>query len=249
MEARRRPVVVDDQKLRDLRHQDGYTLSEGVLAHCPHCTMTWTSSELVESYLLNKVKVPGLTKFPDNESRRLKAKAVEYQKSGAMSSLSGSIIDAAYNHHCHTNSSCFGKAPKVHQADNGQRKTKRKAGKNYECRYRYPQRKKRRTIVQNASNEKVKWFLWDGSCEERYIKEVCLKRQAYDAFQNVSCPAISHSKLTCNTNISLIMPGPIGQYAFKYTLKGTQEEDTEEYGRVVQATQKVLSKLRLHESN
>lgn len=192
--------------------------------------MTWTSSELVESYLLNKVKVPGLTKFPDNESRRLKAKAVEYQKSGAMSSLSGSIIDAAYNHHCHTNSSCFGKAPKVHQADNGQRKTKRKAGKNYECRYRYPQRKKRRTVVQNASNEKVKWFLWDGSCEERYIKEVCLKRQAYDAFQNVSCPAISHSKLTCNTNISLIMPGPIGQYAFKYTLKGTQEEDTEEYG-------------------
>jgi hypothetical protein len=137
----------------------------------------------------------------------------------------------------------------VHQADNGQHKTKRKVGKNYEYRYRYPQQKKQQTIVQNVSNEKVKWFLWDGSWEERYIKEVCLKRQAYDAFQNVSCPAISQSKLTCNTNISLIMPGPIGQYAFKYTLKGTQEEDTEEYGHVVQATQKVLSKLRLHESN
>jgi hypothetical protein len=140
-------------------------------------------------------------------------------------------------------SSCFGKAVTVQQSDNVKGKKKRKAGKNYECRYCYPQRKKRRTIVQNASSEPVKWFLWDGSYEKRFIKEVCIGRQAYDAFQNVSCQTISHSKLTCNTNISMIMPGPIGQYAFKYTLKGTQEDDTEEYQHVAQATQRVLSKL------
>ena len=30
-------------------------------------------------------------------------------------------------------------------------------------------------------------------------------------------------RLTCNTNITAVMPGPIGQYAFKYALKGTQK--------------------------
>jgi hypothetical protein len=68
------------------------------------------SSELVESFLVIKVKVAGLEKFSDNEVRRLKAMAVEYQKGGAISSLSSCIIDAAYNHHSNTSSSCFGKA-------------------------------------------------------------------------------------------------------------------------------------------
>ena len=45
------------------------------------------------------------------------------------------------------------------------------------------------------------------------------------------------------------MQGPIGQYSFKYHLKGTQKDDTEEYERVAQATRKVLSKIRTHESD
>jgi hypothetical protein len=69
----------------------------------------------------------------------------------------------------------------------------------------------------------------DGSSEDQYIKEVCVCQPAYDAFQNVSCHAISHSKLTCNTNVAAIMHGPIGEYSFKYHLKGTQKDDTEEY--------------------
>lgn len=81
----------------------------------------------------------------------------------------------------------------------------------------------------------MKWFRWDGTYETRFIKEVCVRRQAYDAFQNVSCHAISRSKLSCNTNICAIMSGPVGQYAFKYNVKGTQEDDTQEYERVAQA--------------
>ena len=83
----------------------------------------------------------------------------------------------------------------------------------------------------------------------RHIKEVCICRHAYDAYQNVSCPAISQSKLTCNTNITAIMPGPAGQYAFKYHLKGTQKDDTGEYERVASATRKVLSSVRAHQSD
>ena len=62
--------------------------------------------------------------------------------------------------------------------------------------------------------------------------EMCLKRKEYDAFQNVYCPAISYSKLTCNTNILFIFPGPVGGYCFNYSLKKTQKEDTEPYQKV-----------------
>jgi hypothetical protein len=136
-------------------------------------------------------------------------------------SLASCIVDAAYNYHLHTNSSCFGKSE--HSVG------KQKRDKFYECRYRFPQRKKKRTHVQNVSETPVRWFFWDGSFDDRYIKEVCERRRSYDAFQNVACHAISHSKLTCNTNVLALMPGPAGQYAFKYHLKGTQKDDTEQY--------------------
>jgi hypothetical protein len=37
------------------------------------------------------------------------------------------------------------------------------------------------------------------------------------------------------------MPGPMGFYIFKYHIKGTQEEDTEEYNHVKEGTQKALA--------
>jgi hypothetical protein len=223
-------------------------ISAGIFAYCQHCTKVWTSEELVESYLINKAKVPGLTRYPDTVTRRLKAMAVEYQKNRGDGALASCIIEAAYNYHSHTTSSCFGKAEKIQDTGNISSR-KRTSQNNNECRYRYPQRKKIRTHLQNASETAVPWFFWDGSFEDRYIKEVCVRRPAYDAFQNVSCHAISHSKLTCNTNVAAIMQGPIGQYSFKYHLKGTQKDDTEEYERVAQATRKVLSKIRTHESD
>jgi PIF1-like helicase len=190
--------------------------------------MSWTSTELIESYMLNAVKVPGLTQFPDGNVKRLKAFAVEYQKNQTGESLNSCIIDAAYNFHCHTKS-CFGKAKNL----------KRKLIE-VECRYRLPQRKKRKTIVQNACDSKILWYNWNGSSSERYIKEICIKRHAYDAFQNVSCPAISQSKFSCNTNIAIIVPGPVSQYTFKYQLKDTQEDDTERYQRMAEAVRKSL---------
>jgi hypothetical protein len=245
---RRKPAVVDDQKLRNLRYREGQIISAGIFAYCRHCTKVWTSEELVESYLINKAQVPGLTRYPDTVTRRLKAMAVEYQKSRGDGALASCIIEAAYNYHSHTTSSCFGKAEKIQDTGNISSR-KRTSQNNYECRYRYPQRKKIRTCLQNASETAVTWFFSDGSSEDRYIKEVCVRRPAYDAFQNVSCHAISHSQLTCNTNVAAIMQGPIGQYSFKYHLKGTQKDDTEEYERVAQATRKVLSKIRTHESD
>jgi hypothetical protein len=42
------------------------------------------------------------------------------------------------------------------------------------------------------------------------------------------------------------MPGPVSQYIFKYQLKGTQNDDGEEYERIAEATRKALSKTQLH---
>ena len=76
-----------------------------------------------------------------------------------------------------------------------------------------------------------------------------IARGRYDIFQNICCPSISESKLCCNTNVSVVLPGPIAQYTFKYNLKPNQQEDTEEYQKVAETTRKLLSKPRVHEKD
>jgi hypothetical protein len=78
----------------------------------------WTSAELVELYLINKAKVPGLTEYPDQATRQLKAMAVEYQKNTNNVSLAPCIVDAANNHHFHTSSSCFEETAKMQKHGN-----------------------------------------------------------------------------------------------------------------------------------
>ena len=236
---------MDEQSLRNLRQKTTASERGDVLAYCRHCQTEWSSDELVESYLICGEAVEGLTTFPDGEARRLKAMAIEYQKQTTEEpEIKQYIVNAAYNHHSHTKS-CFERHASADEG-NGGRKRKEEVT---ECRYRYPQRMQRQTIVQNASSNIVSWYGRDGSQSDRYIKEVCPKRAPYDVFQNVCCQAISYSKLTCNTNISAVMPGPIGQYTFKYNLKGTQKEDTKEYSGVKEAMQRVLSKLQTYESD
>ena len=69
------------------------------------------------------------------------------------------------------------------------------------------------------------------------------KRSTYNLLQHVSCKAVSESKFACDSNISLITDGPIGQYQFKYQLKGTQEDDTAEYAEVDASMKKDQSRL------
>ena len=95
-----------------------------------------------------------------------------------------------------------------------------------------------RTTINNVDDLQQKWYSWNGTFKHRYVKEINIKRRKYDQFQNISCPAISLSKLTCNTNVKAILPGVVGQYCFKYSLKGTQEEDTAPYNNVLIATKK-----------
>ena len=240
---RKRPQVVDDQSLRDLRHKIGCDARANIFAYCPDCYVhCWTSDRLLESYLILGLQLDGLTHFPDNgdnDCKRLKAMCVEYQADQNMLTIDGVIVEAAYNFHSHVKSSCFKKS------GSGRRnKCKRAAQRMTECRYRLPQRKKRNTVFQETTSEPCKWYDWKGNVFGRHVKEVCVRRHAYDAFQNVSCPAIGHSKMTCNTNVAAIMPGPIAPYTFKYHIKETQKDDTAEYERVGHSARKSMQKAQ-----
>ena len=59
--------MVDDQSLRNLRQKDGSMSTGESFAYCPHCNTSWSSNELLESYLINCVQVSGLTAFPESE--------------------------------------------------------------------------------------------------------------------------------------------------------------------------------------
>jgi hypothetical protein len=149
--------------------------------------------------------------------------------------ISHYIIDLGYNNHHHT-PSCFkyGKDSK----DKVFNKTATC------CRYRFPQREKGRTVIQNVSTTALPWYHWNGTKEDRFIKEICLKRFDHDAFQNNYCPAISYSKFTCNCNASYLDNGPITEYICKYAVKGTQYEDTEPYEKLKSALGRIFSIIK-----
>jgi hypothetical protein len=80
--------------------------------------------------------------------------------------------------------------------------------------------------------EENPWFEWNGNEKLQPIIEILPKRHTYDIFQNVSCKAISESKLTCNSNVSVITDEPVGQCQFTYIMKSTQDDDTAAYAEV-----------------
>ena len=235
---RRNPKVVSDQQLRELRCK---RKRDDSFVYCQHCNKTWNDIEMLNSYLTNIIKIPDFPGLPDLEIRKLKSLAIQYQKEPRHDAMIDHfVIDVAYNHHIHTDS-CFKKQKTE--------KTVNKCKETDECRYRYPQRAKPSTVIQDACPKPISWFMWNGECIPRYIKEVSLQRHPYDAFQNNCCEIVSCSQISCNSNLSLCMPGPVAQYCVTYTTKGTQKDDTEAYEHVKQAGEKVLSTIRKHEDD
>lgn len=233
------PEIVSDQQLRNLRHELGQNEMRGTFAFCKTCNKCWTNTEFTGCRLMKGPStVKGLTSFPDSDVRRLKAMCVEYQ-SGTRP-LNTTVVNAAYNFHQHTQS-CFAKKKRKRSDAN----TTNDNQKSFcECRYRSPKRAKRITQINPVEDKKIDWFKWNGTSTSVHIQEVLLKRHAFDAFQNEYCRAISNSRLCCNSNVSLLMYGPTGQYSFKYAVKATQDEDADEYDGVQKGFQRANERLK-----
>jgi len=238
-----RPTVVDDQSLRNLRNKRTKLNSGGAFAYCKKCTKVWNNTSFTCAYLRQDEILPSLTEFPDSV-QRLKHLMIARQASASVLPLDPLYCDAAYNTHQHT-PSCFASAKNKRKSDDDGRN---KMSPEDECRYRLPKRRRLRTALENATAKEIKWYKWTGEFSERHIKEAVIKRHEFDAFVNESCRAISKSKLGCNTNCSLLFPGPVAAYTFKYQTKNTQEEDTEQYRRVLDTTSRALEK-RKHDSD
>lgn len=229
------PTFPDDEQLSRLR---SHNPDDEKLIHCTCCDHKWSYKDLQDSYLKDFIGVPGLSSFEnENKVKRLKVMAIEYQQNIRQERIPHYAVDFGYNSHYHT-PSCFKHCKRAKNRVLNISETS--------CRYRNQQRKKIKTCIQNISSTDLPWFGWNGTFKNRYIKEVCLQRQEYDAFQNTYCQAISYSKLTCNTNLAFLVPGPIGEYCFNYSLKGTQYDDTEPYEKVKGSIEKILSVIRYH---
>ena len=235
---RKVPQVVTDQELRNLRNKWGYKDAEGKFAQCPDCLKKWTYEELVALNLRQfhgiTQKVPSAIPTDDDEQEerlttsavpkaRCLAIALEHQKAKKPKTIPKAAINAAYQHHvsCHVDS-CF-KCKKKGSS----KKRKHVCGPNCECRCRMPDRK--RVCAKVYGDEKMTWFDHRGNTTEQTICQLIPKRNEYDLCQNVACNAISQSKFTCNSNVSVITEGPAGQYPMKYTMMYNQDEEQAAY--------------------
>ena len=239
---RKLPCPVGDQDLRILRHIKGTEETNGKFATCPHCFKNWTYEELVADYTVQGLQIVGPESVcgeindtvPNDKhprtlpSSRLRAKVIACQKIPGKTPIP-SHVNALYN--CHVSSHCKG-------CFKCSKKRKHICTSKCECRYRMPDRPRKRARVRSTGSA-VPWFEWTGIEKKQEIVQVIPARKPYDLFQNVSCPAISESKLCCNSNISCITDGPVSQYMFKYSLKGTQESESEEYEEVSKSMKKL----------
>jgi hypothetical protein len=182
---------------------------------------------------------PTKTEIPED---RLMSHIVKYQKDTKVSEKPVSIINAMYNNHlsCHV-PSCF-------KCQGVNKKRKHKCNPTCECRHHLPDKSRKHSSLNYVKDGGVRWFTWHGSEHIQPLVEFLPKRNKYDLFQNVCCPAISHSKLCCNSNIKLITAGPLSQYQFKYQLKMTQKEDTADYEECLQSI-KAMEGERRHEAD
>ena len=100
---------------------------------------------------------------------------INYQQGGGWKCMKSDVINSSYNIHNHT-SSCFGKEVKLHNNKKLNSSIK-KNPKCYECRYKYPRMASKRTTIDDIDDLQQNWFSWKGSCEQRSVKKINIKRK------------------------------------------------------------------------
>jgi hypothetical protein len=218
------PEPVSDEGLRILRHKDGCRDVSGCIACCIKCGERFSNEDMILNFLLSR--------FPDFKDKieSLKQQDIgildqiiyEHRHPNSEHKMPEEIVQAVYNLHTQYHvKQCF-------KYDD-------------ECRYDLPQPPRRETQIQ-VEAEGVSWLSWKGEKSVMDILRVDPIRGEYDVYVNTYCPAISKSKLACNSNIRFLFGGSDAFYATKYSTKDTQKEDTEGFDEVVALTRKRMIK-------
>jgi hypothetical protein len=205
-------VLVSEEKLRDLRHNEGCRIRKGIFAQCDNCDEKFNCEDLA-SYVVNQN-----SNLPfDMDLNKPSVDKMEILKMQMMVPLfninhNAQIVNALNNLHAsYHRKACF--------------------KRDCECRHHFPQLPNSKTFL-NAYTQ-AEWYDWSGVKGTRDIYELKIKRQKFDLYTNVYSPIISNSCLACNSNISLIFNGRVPIYMTNYISKGTQEDDSESYRRLI----------------
>jgi hypothetical protein len=165
----------------------GFTNEDLVGLYCLRIGHIGQSPVAVEHSTQGTISVP---------KSRMHAHCIEFQKNRGANAcdVPSLFINATYNSHASSHVigcfKCQKKRKRSHTCGTSQE---------CECRYRMPDRPRTKARVR-VIKENNPWFEWNGTQQVQPIIEILPKRQTYDLFQNVSCRAISESKLTCNSN-------------------------------------------------
>ena len=242
-EKRAKPVVVNEQQLRNLRHKLAHAETNGTFAMCPHCNKGFTNEALLQGYINASAEYQTCRPLPTAETAsaseleecdkpqipkaRMYAKIIQFQRkrdADVDTDTPALCVNACYQHHasCHVRG-CF-KCNKVKGGGHI-------CGPQCECRYRLPDRARPNAKVRTL-DDSVDWYEWNGTVQKQPLLEFLPKRGECDQFQNSCCRAISLSKFSCNSNASFITDGPVGMYQFKYQTKDTQADDSAPYHEV-----------------
>lgn len=223
------PVAVPDEGLRILRHQDGCRDVSGCIAACPKCGHRFSNEDLVVKYLIARhPELEGhLNSLKEKDYPILDQLVYESRNPKNDRPVPEEIIQAMYNLHSQFHvKQCF------------------KYGE--ECRYNLPQMPNKSTEIEVEVEDAI-WCSWKGTEEKKDILRVAPRRGDYDVFMNTFCPAVSKSKLACNSNVRFLFGGSDAFYATKYSTKDTQKEDTQSYDEVLNHTRKRMLK-QMHQS-
>ena len=223
------PVTVPDEGLRILRHQDGCRDVSGCIAACPKCGHRFSSEDLIVKYLISRhPQLEGkLVTLKEKDYPILDQLVYESRNPKSDKPVPEAIIQAMYNLHSQFHvKQCF-------KYDD-------------ECRYNLPQIPNKQTQIEVEVKDAA-WYSWKGTEGKKNILRVAPKRGNYDVFMNTFCPAVSQSKLACNSNVRFLFGGSDAFYATKYSTKDTQREDTESYDEVLNYTKKRMLK-HMHQS-
>jgi hypothetical protein len=87
-----------------------------------------------------------------------------------------------------------------------------------ECRYNLPQTPNKQTQIEVEVKDAT-WCSWKGTEDKKDVSRVAPRRGDYDVFMNTFCPAVSESKMACNSNVRLLFGGSDAFYATKHSTK------------------------------
>ena len=204
--------VVSESQLRDLRHKEGCKYRKGIFVQCSTCDDKFNCEDLVSRVINQKTNLPFNVDISKQSVDKMEILKMQMMVPLFNINHNSQIVNALTNLHASFHrKACF--------------------KRDCECRHHFPQLPNSTTYLNTYTQ--AAWYDWAGIRCTRDIYELKIKRLQFDLYSNVYCPIISNSCLACNSNISLIFNGRVTIYMTNYISKGTQEDDSESYRRLI----------------